>query len=216
MDGIHDMGGMHGFGPVPTAEETSFHHEWERTVFGIDRVLKAMGIYNIDEKRHAIERLDPQTYVSSSYFERWLYALETLLRENTTFEVDTTTPPAEPEPPDPHVQEEILTKVRESLYSPSRFDQSPKSPQFKEGESVRVLNHAPSGHTRCPRYVRRAIGTIHNHHGTFTYPDDNAHGKSTAQPLYSVAFDANDLWENTDSSTHTIYIDLWESYLETP
>lgn len=216
MDGIHDMGGMHGFGPVPTAEDTSFHHEWERTVFGIDRVLKAMGVYNIDEKRHAIERLDPQTYVSSSYFERWLYALETLLSENTTFEVETTTPQPEPEPPDPHVHEEILTKVRKSLYSPSRFDQPTQSPQFKEGESVRVANHAPSGHTRCPRYVRRAIGTIHSHHGTFTLPDDNAHGESTAQPLYSVAFDANELWENTNSPTHTIHIDLWESYLETP
>lgn len=216
MDGIHDMGGMHGFGPVPTTEETSFHHEWERTVFGIDRVLKAMGVYNIDEKRHAIERLDPETYVSSSYFERWLYALETLLRENTSIEVDTTTPRSEPSALDPKVQEEILSKAEESLYSPSHFDQPPQPPKFHEGDTVRVSNHAPSGHTRCPRYVRRATGTIHTHHGTFTYPDDNAHGKSTAQPLYSVAFDANELWENTNSPTHTIHLDLWENYLETP
>ncbi len=216
MDGIHDMGGMHGFGPVPTADDTSFHREWERTVFGIDRVLKAMEVYNIDEKRHAIEQLDPEIYISSSYFERWLYAIETLLSENTAIDVDTTNSPTESEPPQPEKQEEIIANVRKSLYTPSRFDQSPRPPKYQAGDSVSVANHAPSGHTRCPRYIRRAIGTVHEHHGTFTFPDDNAHGESTAQPLYSVAFDANDLWDATDTPTHTIYVDLWESYLEHP
>jgi nitrile hydratase len=216
MDGIHDMGGMHGFGPVPTTEDTSFHHEWERTVFGIDRVLKAMGIYNIDEKRHAIERLDPQTYVTSGYFERWLYALETLLQENTDVTIEETNPTTESPDFDSQTEEEILSNVRDSLYSTSRFDHPPKPPKYHEGETVKVANHAPSGHTRCPRYIRRATGTISDHRGTFTYPDDNAHGKSTAQPLYSVAFDANQLWEHTNQQTHTIYLDLWEPYLEYP
>lgn len=213
MDGIHDMGGMHGFGSVDTTDEESFHHEWERTIFGIDRVLKSIGLYNIDEKRHAIERLDPETYVSSTYFERWLHAVETLLAEKTDLDpadhaISTRHSSIEPIEPT-----EIKSQVKETLYTPTTFDQEPQTPKFSPGDTVKVTNKTPSGHTRCPRYLRRATGTIHDDHGTFTFPDENAHGTPNAEPLYSVAFSASELWGDTESSSHVVYVDLWESYL---
>ena len=82
MNGIHDMGGMHGFGPVPVDDDARFHAEWERIVFAMGRTIRALGVYNIEESRHGIERMDPTDYLASSYFERWLASLELKLTEN--------------------------------------------------------------------------------------------------------------------------------------
>ncbi len=81
MDGIHDLGGMHGFGAIPReADEPVFHAEWERRVFALDLLVEAfVEGANIDAFRHAIERLDPATYLTLSYYEKWAFALEALL-----------------------------------------------------------------------------------------------------------------------------------------
>jgi nitrile hydratase len=77
VNGVHDLGGMHGLGPVlPEADEPVFHHEWERRVFGVMFATFGGGHYNVDEFRHAIERMDPADYLRSSYYEHWLHALE--------------------------------------------------------------------------------------------------------------------------------------------
>ena len=84
MPHMNDVGGMFGFGPVETeggAEAPGFHHEWEARVFAINRLLLARGTYTLDEFRYAVERMDPQAYLAASYYERWLHAIETLLRE---------------------------------------------------------------------------------------------------------------------------------------
>jgi nitrile hydratase len=82
MNGIHDLGGMHGHGPVaPEADEPVFHAPWERRAFAVMLAVFASGLYNVDEFRHAIERMDPADYLRSSYYEHWLHALETLLVE---------------------------------------------------------------------------------------------------------------------------------------
>jgi len=78
MDGIHDLGGMEGFGPIEReADEPVFHHDWERRAFAHEFVIGA----NLDEGRHAIERLDPVTYLTTSYYERWHLSHEMLLIE---------------------------------------------------------------------------------------------------------------------------------------
>jgi nitrile hydratase len=83
MDGIHDLGGMHGFGPIrPERDEPVFHQPWERRVFGMMIATFAGGQFNVDQFRHAIERMAPAHYLESSYYEHWLTALETLLVEN--------------------------------------------------------------------------------------------------------------------------------------
>ena len=81
MDGIHDLGGMHGFGAIPReADEPVFHAEWERRVFALDLLVEAfVEGANLDAFRHAIERLDPATYLTVSYYEKWAFALEALL-----------------------------------------------------------------------------------------------------------------------------------------
>lgn len=82
MNGIHDLGGMHGFGPInPDANEVRFSEDWQRRVFGMFISVSAAGYFNVDEFRHGIERMDPVHYLSSSYYEHWLYSLETLLHE---------------------------------------------------------------------------------------------------------------------------------------
>ncbi len=80
MNGIHDLGGMHGFGPVVREEnEPVFHEQWERRVFAVLNLTIAAGQYNVDELRHAIERMAPAHYLESPYYEHWLHAAEDLL-----------------------------------------------------------------------------------------------------------------------------------------
>ncbi len=81
MDGVHDMGGMHGFGAIAReVDEPVFHADWERRVFALDLLAETfIEGANIDAFRHAIERLDPATYLTVSYYEKWAHALEALL-----------------------------------------------------------------------------------------------------------------------------------------
>ena len=81
MDGIHDMGGMHGFGAIPReADEAVFHAPWEGRIFGVSFVVESLvpGA-NIDAGRHAIERIDPATYLHASYYQRWLLGTQSTL-----------------------------------------------------------------------------------------------------------------------------------------
>src|SRR3954471_23413151 len=82
VNGIHDMGGMQGFGPVPREEnEPVFHADWEKVVLTLSRWRGVMGLWTIDEQRHSVERMDPRKYLTASYYERWLDADERLLTE---------------------------------------------------------------------------------------------------------------------------------------
>ena len=82
MNGVHDLGGMQGLGPVnPETNEPVFHAPWERRAFAVMLSVFAGGAYNVDEFRHAIERMAPADYLSTSYYEHWLHAMETLLIE---------------------------------------------------------------------------------------------------------------------------------------
>jgi nitrile hydratase len=222
MNGIHDMGGMHGFGPVPVDDDARFHADWERIVFAMVRTLRSQGVYNIDESRHGIERMDPTDYLASSYFERWLASLELNLTEKgylSEAEIEAAVrrardleDPAElvPEHRDP----EFADQVRDAFESPASFDRQGDDPRFAPGDRVRVRNSHPEGHTRCPRYVRRTNGDILDAHGTYVFPDASAHGEERAEPLYTVAFDAGEVWgPDAEHPDDTIHVDLWEPYL---
>lgn len=218
MNGVHDMGGDHGFGPVPVEDDAQFHADWERRVFGMDKLVKASGTINIDQKRHAIERMAPAAYLGSTYFERWLDGLERLIvEEDVVTEADiaaarkaATAGDAVPERTDP----ELVALAREAFEAPSDFERAGKVLEFEIGDDVRVRNLHPEGHTRCPRYARRARGEVHSVHGNHVFPDANAHGDERSEPLYTVAFDAGELWgPDAETETDTIHIDLWEPYL---
>jgi len=217
MNGVHDMGGMTCFGSILREEdEPVFHAGWERQVFPL--AMLALGdLGTIDEYRHAIERMDPAHYLSSSYYEHWLAALETLAVEKgvcTQEELTTgiaqiiggrTKPPLPPEV--------VPVIARQGIPASRQTDRN--TPRFKPGDRVRARNLNPSGHTRLPRYVRGKPGVIDSVHGTFVYPDTNAHdGGEQPQPLYSVRFDAVELWGPAAVGRDSLYIDLWEDYLE--
>jgi nitrile hydratase beta subunit len=225
MNGIHDLGGMVGFGAVDVDDDAQFHEDWERLVFVLNVIVQIEGVNNIDEMRHAIERMNPTEYLAATYFERWLDALETLVVEKDVIsgeelaarrEAIAATEKPEALVPERY-DEEIADRVREIFETAAAYDRSPQEPRFAEGESVRVRNIHPMGHTRCPRYTRRATGDIAECHGTFVFPDANAHGEERAEPLYSVAFPAAELWgPDAENPADTVHIDLWEPYLEQP
>ncbi|MEM7794152.1 MAG: hypothetical protein AAF579_06810 [Cyanobacteria bacterium P01_C01_bin.118] len=88
MNGPHDLGGMHGLGPVPIEEdEPVFHSEWEAKVFAMS-FATFINYFPVDETRHASERIPAGEYLSSSYYERWLYALELLLADHNLISQD--------------------------------------------------------------------------------------------------------------------------------
>ena len=222
MNGIHDMGGMHGFGPVVREEnEPVFHAQWEAEVAAISRAVRRPELINIDEFRHAIERMNPADYLASSYYARWLDGIARLLIEKgvvsaealdqrTAFfaehaELPATAAVATPLPP--------LVPREEGLnYGYARPAATP--PRFQVGDPVTARVEHPHGHTRLPRYVRGKRGVIHTLHGIHVFPDANASrlGEQPA-PLYSVRFAARELWGDAAEPHGSVCIDLWEPYL---
>jgi nitrile hydratase subunit beta len=217
MNSIHDMGGMTCFGPVVREEnEPLFHAPWERRVFAM--TMLGMGRFDtLDAFRHAIERMDPIHYLESSYYEHWLAALETLAIEHgviTPEELATGVPQTTNTDPNPPLPPEAVPIVV-NKGAPCDRPAGRRKPRFNVGDTVRAKNLNPSGHTRLPRYVRGKQGVIHLVHGTFVYPDTNAHGgDERPQPLYNVCFSARELWGPTSARRDHLYIDLWEEYLE--
>ena len=90
MNSVHDMGGMHGFGPIqPEKNEPVFHGRWEGRVFALDRLVR--GKWNAGASRYQKELIPPAEYLRISYFEKVLIGLTGLLIKNglvTRAEVD--------------------------------------------------------------------------------------------------------------------------------
>ncbi len=207
MDGIHDLGGMSGFGPVEVEpDEPVFHERWEATAFGLNAlgaaVLKA---YNADEYRHAVERMDPAHYLAASYYERVLTGVATLLVEKGIVDrADLERRAGGPFP---------LGRPAASVRSDGR--EPPEGPRFSVGDVVRVRDINPAGHTRVPRYVRGKRGEVVHVAPRFPFPDASAHAlPGRSEHTYHVLFRARDLWGEMAGRSETIAVDLWESYLE--
>jgi nitrile hydratase subunit beta len=222
MNSIHDLGGMDGFGPVVREkDEPLFHEAWERRVFGMWFATIGQGLYNLDEMRHAIERMSPAHYLSSPYYEHWLAGLERVLVEKgraSAAEIEakvrefaSTAPPAVPERSNPL----LAQRLAQAIHTGAPTSRGKGRARFRSGARVRVRRMNPHGHTRCPRYVRGAAGTIEQVHERFVFPDANAHGRGESpQILYTVGFEATELWGSDAEGRGRVYVDLWESYLE--
>lgn len=216
MNGIHDFGGMHGLGPVVAeVSEPVFHDDWERRVFALFPALFAGGLFNVDEFRHAIERMSPAEYLSSQYYEHWLHSFETLLIEKgvvTHAELESGKA-ASGKVASPALKREMVETLVKTGGS-TRMNEA-VAPSFKVGDRVRAKNFNPTTHTRLPRYARGKLGTIEIDHGVFVTPDTAAHGKGAhPQHVYCVNFTAAELWGEGASSVDTVRIDLWDDYLE--
>lgn len=217
MNGPHDLGGLQGFGPIaPEANEPVFHHEWERRAAALSLAMNATGTWNIDMVRHARERIPPAEYAAATYYEKWLKGLERLLVEHglaTQAEIDAG---HASEPPAKLKRTPRAAEIPAILAKGSAYDRTPSTPAlFKVGDKVRARVMNPLGHTRLPRYVRGHTGTIARVQGAHVFPDVNSTGKGEdPRWLYSVAFDAREVWGPEGKPGDAINVDLWEPYLE--
>jgi nitrile hydratase len=217
MNGIHDLGGMHGMGAVITEEnEPPFHHEWERRTFSLFASLFVGGHFNVDMFRHAIERMSPAHYLEESYYEHWMHAFETLLLEKGVITLDELAgiqKPGKASDNAPVLHQDMVQAV--IMTGASARVVTDIAPNFRTGDRVRAKNINPAGHTRLPRYVRGKTGTVVIDHGVFITPDTVAHGRGDhPQHVYSVSFDATELWGKNAPAKDTVRIDLWDDYLE--
>ncbi len=220
MNGAHDLGGMHGFGRInaePEAKEPVFHADWEKRVFGLVRAVGALGRWNSDMARHARERQHPVDYLRHSYYENWLAGLEKLLVETGLVTAEELASGKASRLADEALRKHLLqteevaaTVARGS----SAMTPADAPPRFRPGDRVRARNRHPAGHTREPRYVRGRVGVIHEHHGAHVFPDLSAEGVRVGRHLYSVRFEASELWGENANSNSAVYVDLWDDYLE--
>jgi nitrile hydratase subunit beta len=215
VNGVHDMGGMHGFGPVePEPEGTVFHHAWEARAHALN--LASPTRANIDAGRHQRERIPPAEYLAMSYYEKWFRALCELLVQRGLLTPEELAS-GRPDPGAPRGRPRFTAaEVAGVLTTPgSYFREVGAKPAFRVGDKVRARNINPAGHTRLPRYARGHVGVIERLHGAHVFPDSNAHGLGEdPHHLYSVRFAARELWGDQGSARDAVYLDLWEPYLE--
>jgi nitrile hydratase subunit beta len=214
VNGAHDMGGVHGFGPVVAeADEPYFHADWERRVLGLVIAIGAAGRWNIDKSRFARENRPPPEYLSLSYYEIWLAGLERLLLEAgliTPEELER----GEAAPGEP-IRVLAAEEVPGMLARGGPADRPPaREARFSTGDRVRTRNLHPRTHTRLPRYARGHIGEIERVHGCHVFPDRHAYGDEDPQWLYTVRFDATELWGPDADPRSTVSFDAFEPYLE--
>jgi nitrile hydratase beta subunit len=217
MNGVHDMGGMHGFGPVrPQVNEPVFHAPWEGRVRGMVVLMGLWRRWNIDAGRHSIEQLPPAEYLRYSYFEKWLAALINRMLVNgmiTAEELASGHKAAGTEVASPPVTADTVINIVTAVGSYQRDVGA--NARFAAGDRVRARNINPEGHTRLPRYARGRLGVIERDHGAHVFPDSNARFAGEApQTLYTVRFTARELWGEAANPADQVSLDLWEDYLE--
>lgn len=220
MDGVHDMGGMHGFGRVVEPDgEVAYHERWEARVFAIQMLVGQEGLGAGPGGRVVREEMDPAHYLAASYYERWLFSAERrLLRKGTIAPGDVEAMmgrlgdgEAMPQHRDPAMADRMLGTMRTG----TPIDPPPDEARFDAGDRVRVKRMHPPGHTRCPRYARGAVGVVEAVRGADRLPDRAVYGEQAdAEPVYSVAFSSHELWGPSGEPAWVVSLDLWDSYLE--
>lgn len=192
MDGIHDLGGRHGFGAsLAERDEAVFHDSWEARVFALTSLVLGSGCFNTDEFRHAIERLEPVAYLADGYFGRWLGAVELLVHE------------AGGRPTPGRVVDATAARTVD------------RDPRFAVGDAVTTRNLHKAGHCRLPGYARARCGEVVLVQGAWVLPDTNAHGSGECpEYVYAVRFAGEELWGDAAEPGTSVHVDLFESYLE--
>lgn len=224
MNGVHDLGGTDGLGPVQVEQdEPVWHADWEKAVFAMFPTNAAKGFFGVDEFRYGIEQMPAAEYLLSPYYEHWAHTIEHYavkagavdpeeLEKRTKYYLEH--PDAQvPERTDTDLVTAMETLVRQG--APARRD-SDRPARFAVGDRVRVADDSPFGHTRRARYTRGRTGVITKAHGTFIYPDSAGNGRGDdPQHVYTVLFRAADLWgEEVADPNGTVTFDVWEPYLE--
>jgi nitrile hydratase subunit beta len=217
MNGVHDMGGMDGFGKVePEPNEPVFHAPWEGRVMAMNRAMGATGVWNIDMGRFSREMLPPHVYLASTYYQKWFLGLQQMLLERGLIDADEVGSGHALRPGKPlkrgafRVADVARVMTRGSFRRPA-----PAAARFKPGDRVRAKNIHPRTHTRLPRYVRGHVGVVERDHGCHVFPDSVVAGQGeNPQWLYTVRFESQELWGPDADPTVKISIDAFEPYLD--
>ena len=216
MNGVHDMGGMQGFGPVePEADEPPFHARWEGRVLGMARATGVFGLWNIDQSRFSLETLPPVDYLGSSYYRKWELGLEKRLLAHGLVGADELAAgrslrPAKPVSKTLAASEAARVMTRGSFARPTN-----QKPRFSPGERVRARDINPESHTRLPRYVRGRTGTIEAVRGCHVFPDAVVKGEGEKpQWLYTVVFRGAELWGEEADPSLEVSVEAFEPYLD--
>jgi nitrile hydratase beta subunit len=202
MDGMHDLGGKQGFGPVRHSQRAQvFHEEWEKRANALLALAVKSGFLNMDEYRHAIERMEPRHYLSAGYYERSLTGLLTLLVEKGVIPRDELE----------RVAGGTIPLSRPS--APGRPNAATRE-RFAKGDRVRVKEDFIPGHIRMPAYIRGKTGVVVAESPAYPFPDAHAHGvHAQDEPTYDVAFQAEELWPN-GADPALVHVGVFQSYLE--
>lgn len=217
MNSVHDMGGMHGFGPVvvPGCDE-AYHEQWEVRTFAMSTLVGIEGLGK-GGGRPIREEMEPEHYLRASYYERWLWSTEQrLLRRGTIApgEVDAWVERLfAGEPVARRLDPGQAARDRAAI-SETRPLGAAGETRFSPGDRVRVRRRRHAGHTRCPRYVRGAAGEVTAVRGTDKLPDIGPN-QGPLEPVYSVSFRSEDLFGTSDEGRWSVLLDLTETYLET-
>ena len=215
MDGVHDLGGKQGFGPIDVDEvEIPFHADWEGRMWAIAQCARSPD-WTIDWWRHVRELIDPIDYLSRPYFDSWTQTHIAAFIDSREFTLDEIlsgqSANALADPQASQGYEDILTAIEAQA---DRFDRETEAqPAYQVGDKIFTRQLLPGHHTRLPAYARGKPGMIHAQHGAHVFADASAQGNEIAQHLYSVVFEAGDLWIEAGNRNDRVFIDLWESYL---
>jgi len=202
MDGVHDMGGRQGFGRVRYSRDArAFHADWEVRANSLYAFAVRRGLFNMDEYRHAIERMEPRHYLAASYYERSLTSLATLLVEKGVV-----------------TREELETRAGGHFPlaapgAPGRTNAASRE-RFHPGDRVTVRAHYVAGHCRLPGYIRGKTGVVVGESPAYPFPDAHAHSiEAQDEPTYDVRFRTQDLWPDS-AEPALVHVGVFQSYLE--
>lgn len=201
MNGIHDMGGIRGFGPIPPKEdERPFHNKWEPITYTIALLAAEKGVWTFDAGRHAIERVPARDYISMTYYERVLAGMCTLAVERGWVSM-----------------EELEARAGGKVNLGSAIGPGQAANRnhrgFDVGACVVVTQTNPPGHTRVPGYILGKRGVILRIAPKSLFPGEAAHGMPAhEEPTYHVRFAASDLWPDAEVGAGVV-VDVFQSYL---
>jgi len=216
MNGIHDMGGMHGMGPIQYEKnEPPYHARWETRVHAMSSAVGATGKLRLG-LRPPIESIPAAEYLRMSYYEKWLTSLiERMVASDLVTRAEIENGRPEKASANPALAVSPAAALAGLFRVPAARRNEPTAARFQTGQAVRAININPVTHTRLPRYARGKSGTIERDHGIFVFMETNALSLGDKpQHLYSVRFSARELWGRQAAPQDAVYLDLYDDYLE--
>jgi len=223
MDTVHDIGGRQGFGSVrwqQDHDEEAFHEQWQARAWAMCMSMFASWrgnpeLWTLDWFRHVRERIDPIDYLTRDYYDQWVQSLAATLIDNGTIRLQELVPGSATSKTPARADKRAQKIGGTAEVSATGGDAAAsEEPAFSVGQSVRTKVAVAAFHTRLPAYVRGRIGVIDDYHGSRPLADASARGVIKLEPLYTVAFEATELWPEAQAGRERVFIDAWESYLE--